>query len=177
MTSGQGSERVWDPFVRTFHWSLVALVVLNQWVLDDGDAPHEWAGYAAAVLVLLRLVWGFVGPRHARFSDWWPSPARLRAHLIAWRREGHAPRTPGHNPLGALMMLALMLLVLLLALTGWLQGTDRFWGDEAVQDLHEVLADGLIALAGLHAAAAILMGRLERTRLVKAMFTGVKERY
>lgn len=177
MRSGTATERVWDPFVRFFHWSLVALVVLNEWVLDDGDAPHQWAGYAAAALVLLRVLWGFIGPRHARFTDFWPTPARLRAHLRAWRREGRAPATTGHNPLGALMMLALMLLVLLLALTGWLQGTDRFWGDEAVQDLHESLADGLIVLAGLHAAAAILMGRLERTRLVKAMFTGVKERY
>lgn len=75
------------------------------------------------------------------------------------------------------MMLTLMGLVLLLGLTGWLQGTDRFWGNEALQDLHEALADGLVALAGLHAAAALVMGRLERTRLVKAMFTGVKERY
>ena len=67
--------------------------------------------------------------------------------------------------------------VLLLGFTGWLQGTDRFWGNEALRDAHESLADGLIGLAGLHAAAAIVMGRLERTRLVKAMITGVKERY
>ncbi|HSX94219.1 MAG TPA: cytochrome b/b6 domain-containing protein, partial [Hydrogenophaga sp.] len=87
------------------------------------------------------------------------------------------PATAGHNPLGALMMLALMALVLLLGFTGWLQGTDRFWGSEAVQDLHEALANWLLSLAGLHAAAALVMGRLERTRLVKAMFTGVKERY
>jgi cytochrome b len=177
VSAGPHAERVWDPFVRLFHWSLVGLVVLNQWVLEEGESPHEWAGYAAAALVLLRVAWGFVGTRHARFADFWPTPARLRAHLLAWRRGARPPATAGHNPLGGLMMLALMALVLLLGFTGWLQGTDRFWGSEAVQDLHEALANGLLLLAGLHAAAALLMGRLERTRLVKAMFTGVKERY
>lgn len=174
--SARPAERVWDPFVRLFHWSLVGAVALELWLLEAGDPPHRWVGYAAAALVLLRLAWGFVGPRHARFADFWPTPTRLRAHLRAWRG-GPAPASPGHNPLGALMMLTLMLLVLLLALTGWLQGTERFWGDETVQELHEILADALLALAGLHAAAALVVGRLERTRLVKAMFTGVKERY
>jgi len=169
-------ERVWDPFVRGFHWSLVACVVLNQWLLEEGDPPHRWVGYAAATLVGLRVIWGFVGTRHARFADFWPTRARLRAHLGAWRRGEH-PATPGHNPLGALMMLTLMALVLLLGLTGWLMGTDRFWGDQTLESLHTWMADALIALAGLHAAAALVMGRLERTRLVKAMVTGVKERY
>ena len=176
MNTPPSAERVWDPFVRVFHWSLVSTVVLNQWVLEEGEGPHRWLGYAAAVLVLLRVVWGFIGPRYARFSDFWPTPTRLRHHLRAWFR-GDEMHVPGHNPLGALMMLALMLLVLLLGLTGWLQGTDRFWGNEALRDAHESLADGLIGLAGLHAAAALVMGRLERTRLIKAMVTGVKERY
>lgn len=170
------AERVWDPFVRLFHWSLVTCVALNLWLLEEGDPPHEWVGYAAMALVVLRVFWGFVGTRHARFADFWPTPARLREHLRSLRRGDHPP-TPGHNPLGALMMLGLMGLVLLLGFTGWLQGTDRFWGNEALETLHEWLADGLLALAGLHAAAALLVGRLERTRLIKAMFTGVKERY
>ncbi len=176
MTPKPTAERVWDPFVRLFHWSLVTCVALNLWLLEEGDPPHEWVGYAAMALVVLRVFWGFVGTRHARFADFWPTPARLREHLRALRRGDHPP-TPGHNPLGALMMLGLMGLVLLLGFTGWLQGTDRFWGNEALETLHEWLADGLLALAGLHAAAALLVGRLERTRLIKAMFTGVKERY
>ncbi len=176
MTPKPTVERVWDPFVRLFHWSLVSCVTLNLWLLEEGDPPHEWVGYAATALVVLRVFWGFVGTRHARFADFWPTPARLREHLRALRRGDHPP-TPGHNPLGALMMLGLMGLVLLLGFTGWLQGTDRFWGNEALETLHEWLADGLLALAGLHAAAALLVGRLERTRLIKAMFTGVKERY
>lgn len=170
------AQRVWDPFVRVFHWTLVACVVLNQWLLEEGDPAHRWVGYVAAALVGLRVLWGFVGTRHARFNDFWPTPARVRAHL-ARLRGAHPAAGPGHNPLGAIAMLLLMALVLLLALTGWLQSTDRFWGDEAMEALHEGLATALLWLAGLHAVAALVMGRWERTRLIKAMVTGVKERY
>ena len=61
---------VWDPVVRLFHWSLVACVLLNQFVLEAGETPHRWVGYAAAALVGLRLLWGVIGSRHARFADW-----------------------------------------------------------------------------------------------------------
>ncbi len=173
---GQGSQRVWDLFVRLFHWSLVSCVLLNYFVLEEGDPPHEWCGYVAAGLVVARVVWGFFGSTHARFADFFPTPARLRAHLVGLR-SGTAPFHWGHNPLGAIMMLLLMALVLSLGLTGWMQGLDAFWGEEWLEELHEVLANGLILAAGLHAAAALVMGRVERTRLIKAMVTGVKERY
>lgn len=170
------SVKVWDPFVRIFHWSLVTCIVLNQFVLEAGETAHEWTGYTASALVLLRLVWGFVGVRHARFADFFPTPQRLGRHLQALRR-GEQPHYDGHNPLGALMMLALMVLVLSLGLTGWLQTTDAYWGEEWLMELHEWLANGLLLAAGLHATAAIVMGRLERTRLIRAMITGHKQRY
>jgi cytochrome b len=170
------SRTVWDRFVRVFHWTLVGTVLLNQFVLEEGDPPHEWAGYLAAALVLARIVWGFIGSRHARFSDFFPTPSRLRRHLQALR-SGHPEHHWGHNPLGALMMFLLMGLVLALGVTGWMQGLDAFWGEEWLQELHETLADALMLSAGLHAASAVVMGRIERTRLVKAMVTGVKERY
>ena len=119
--------RVWDLFVRIFHWSLVACVFLN-FLVEEGEAPHQWIGYAASALVAARIVWGFVGSRHARFSDFFPTPTRLRQHLaalLAGKPEHHV----GHNPFGALMMLALMALVLSLGFTGYLQTTDMFWGD------------------------------------------------
>lgn len=171
-----GAVRVWDRFVRCFHWSLVACVLLNLGVLEEGEDPHRWAGYLATGLVLARIAWGFVGSTHARFASFWPTPRRLAAHLRALRA-GRPPFQPGHNPLGALMMLTLMALVLALGFTGWLQGTDAYWGNEALAELHEALADALMALAGLHAAAALVMGRIERVRLVRAMVTGIKVRW
>ena len=172
----ESSRPVWDLFVRVFHWTLVSSVLLNCFVLEEGDPPHEWAGYLAAALVVSRIVWGFIGSRHARFSDFFPTPDRLRQHLQAMR-SGHPEHHWGHNPLGALMMFLLMGLVIALGITGWMQGLDAFWGEEWLQELHEVLADALLVSAGLHAASALVMGRIERTRLVKAMFTGIKEKY
>ncbi|WP_223210509.1 cytochrome b/b6 domain-containing protein [Leptothrix cholodnii] len=175
MTSTHRPEpvRVWDLFVRVFHWSLVTCILLNYFVVDDGEDLHQWLGYAAAALVVSRIVWGFVGTRYARFSDFFPTYRRIRDHLSRLRC-GQADGHVGHNPLGALMMLALMALVLSLGLTGFLQTTDAFWGDELMQETHEWLGSALIASAGLHAVAAIVMGRLERVNLVRAMVTGVK---
>jgi cytochrome b len=170
------SRPVWDLFVRVFHWTLVVCVLLNSFVLDDGETVHQWAGYLASALVLARVVWGFVGSRHARFTDFFPTPGRIARHMRGmW--SGQVEHHWGHNPLGALMMMALMGLVLALGVTGWMQGLDAFWGEEWLQDLHEEIGEALIILVGLHAAAALIMGRIERTRLVKAMVTGVKERY
>ena len=170
------SRRVWDPLVRVFHGSLVICVLLNLFVVDDHAPLHRWLGYVALAWVGVRVAWGFVGPRHARFSDFFPTPSRLARHVRALLRE-EPEHHWGHNPLGGLMVLVLMAMVLAVGTTGWLQTTDAFWGVEWMQELHEALADGLIPLVGLHAAAALVMGRIERTRLVKAMVTGIKERY
>ncbi len=172
----EASRPVWDLFVRVFHWTLVVCVLLNSFVLDDGETIHQWAGYLASGLVVARVAWGFIGSRHARFADFFPTPGRIVRHVRGlW--SGHAEFHWGHNPLGALMMLALMGLVLALGVTGWMQGLDAYWGEEWLQELHEVIGEALIILVGLHAVAALLMGRIERTRLLKAMVTGVKERY
>jgi cytochrome b len=167
--------QVWDPFVRIFHWSLVACVLGNQFITEEGEAVHQWLGYAACSLVAMRFIWGFVGTPHARFSDFWPTPARVQTQIRSWL-SGAPLHYQGHSPLGALMMLALMSLVLLLGLTGWLQGLDMFFGEEGPEEIHEVLANLLLILAGVHAVAAIVLSRLEKTNLIKAMITGVKRR-
>lgn len=170
-------QPVWDLFVRVFHWSLVSCVILNYSVVEEGEWLHQWLGYTASALVVARVVWGFIGSRHARFADFFPTPARLRNHWAELRsasRTGRLPRHVGHSPWGALMMLLLMALVLLLGLTGWLQTTDQFWGVEWLQETHEILAHTLIVASAVHAAAALLVGRLERCNLIAAMISGVK---
>lgn len=174
-TVGPKPVRVWDRFVRVFHWSLVACVLLNVTWVDDGKTLHRVLGYVASGLVAARVAWGFIGPRHASFAEFWPTRASLAEHLRGVLA-GSAPVHEGHNPLGALMMLTLMVSVVASGVTGHLQTTDAFWGVAWLQDLHDALATTLIAAAGLHAAAALVMGRLERVRLVRAMVTGVKER-
>ena len=174
--SSNKGEPVWDLFVRIFHWTLVSCVTVDYFLIDDGKTLHQWVGYLASALVMARIVWGFIGSRYARFSDFFPTPKRLRRHvgsLVSGKTEAHE----GHNPLGALMMLALLALVLVVGVTGWMQTLDRYWGEEWLQNLHRYGGNVLVALATLHAVAAIVMGRLERTRLVRAMFTGIKQRW
>ncbi len=166
-------EKVWDIVVRLFHWSLVACVLANLLLLEEGDPPHRWAGYIASGLVLVRIVWGFVGSHHARFASFFPTPSRLAAHLAALK-SGRHESSAGHNPAGALMMLALMGLVISLGVSGYLMGTDQFWGEEWLEEVHEALATLLQVAVLLHVAAALLMSRIERVNLVRAMITGIK---
>ncbi|MCE2657594.1 MAG: cytochrome b/b6 domain-containing protein [Rubrivivax sp.] len=170
-SSARPGEPVWDAFVRLFHWGTVLGVVLNLWVLEEGETAHRYVGYALCAGVLLRVVWGFVGTRHARFASFWPTRQRLSLHwqaLKARQPDAHA----GHNPLGALAMLMLMALVLLLGLTGWMQGTDAFWGDEWLEELHEGLATALELLALFHALAAVLVGWWQGSNLILPMISG-----
>lgn len=167
------SVYVWDRFIRVFHWSLVSIVLLDYFMIDDGETLHQWLGYAACTLVLARIVWGFVGSKYARFSDFFPTPNRILKHLrhIVY---GEQDKHVGHNPLGAMMMFALITLVLALGVTGFMQSLDAYWGVEWLMDLHNTIANILIALAVVHVVAAIAMSFIERTNLIKAMITGVK---
>lgn len=170
------SHFVWDRFVRVFHWSLVSCVAFNYFVLNDGKTFHQWVGYLAVSMVVARIVWGFIGSRYARFSNFFPTPRRVADHVRQVKRGNHGTSL-GHNPIGALMMLGLMATVLALGTTGWMQTLDAYWGEEWLQNLHRYIGNALIGMATLHALAAIVMGRMERTRLIKAMVTGVKERW
>lgn len=167
------SVKVWDALVRTTHWGVALLVLANLLALEEGDAPHRWAGYAACALVAVRLLWGLVGSRHARFSDFWPTPARFRTHWQALRGR-QTVHELGHNPFGALMMLALWACILGLGATGYLMGTDAYWGNETVEELHEGLSNALSALVLLHVAAVALMSWWSKINLTRAMLTGYK---
>ena len=167
------SVKVWDLPVRLCHWALAACVLANLAFTESGSDLHELAGYTAVGIVAFRLLWGLIGSRHARFSDFWPTPARLKAH---WQQLKHGQTSPhpGHNPFGALMMLALWAVVLGLGISGYLMGTDRFFGEEWLQEIHEVLANSLIVLIAIHILAAIGMSLYTRVNLPRAMITGRK---
>jgi cytochrome b len=173
MANDTNKIKVWDGFVRLFHWSLVICVVANL-LNEAGDAPHRYLGYVATTLVVCRIVWGFTGSRHARFNDWVPSPRTLWHYLQNLRRGVHWHK-PGHNPAAAVMMLALMLVVLGLAGSGWLASTDRFFGEEWLEELHEALAGGLQLMLMLHVFAAITESWQQGQNLILSMLTGYKQ--
>src|SRR5512140_848312 len=102
--------KVWDPLVRVFHWSLATLFLTAYLTGEDAGQMHIAAGYAIAGLIALRIVWGFVGPRHARFSNFVRPPQEVLAYLrdVAQLR---APRYLGHNPAGSAMIIALLVML------------------------------------------------------------------
>lgn len=170
--SGDGTVKVWDIFVRIAHWSLV-IAVLGAWVTEDFGAVHEWLGYAALIIVASRIVWGVVGTRYARFSGFVRSPAATIAYakqMLGLR----APRYIGHNPLGSYMIVALIVMIALTGLTGWLYTTDQFWGVKWMEEVHEAMANALLGLVALHVGGVLVSSLAHRENLVKAMVSGRK---
>ncbi|MBI1197455.1 MAG: cytochrome B [Phenylobacterium sp.] len=171
MSSSPPSQtlRVWDFPTRTFHWLLVAAIAVAFLSSEEDSALAAWhqaAGWLAAVLILFRLVWGFVGGEHARFADFL-RPGRLAAHLSVMLR-GRPEAELGHNPLGGLAVAALLGLVAATVATGLIM----LRGGE--DDLHEVIGYGLLALIGVHVLAVVVMSLMTRENLIRAMVTGRK---
>jgi cytochrome b len=170
---GPAGVRVWDPVVRLFHWSLVASFAAAWFSANRAEDLHVWTGYAAGGLILLRLVWGLVGTRYARFSSFVTGPGRVLAYAMAILK-GTEARHIGHNPAGGAMVLALMAGVCGLAVTGWMQFTDTWYGEDWVTNLHSLIAHGLVVLILLHLAGVALASVRHRENLVRAMVTGRK---
>ncbi|PZX16986.1 cytochrome b [Palleronia aestuarii] len=171
--AAQSTVRVWDPFVRLFHWGQVALIG-EAWFTEDGPKwLHEDAGYVLAALVGLRLVWGFVGPRRARFANFVRGPGMVLRHVADLAR-GRERRYLGHNPAGGAMIVALLAAISATILTGWLQTTDMFWGSSAMESIHESAAIFILVLALFHVAGVLLGSLRHRENLVGAMIHGCK---
>lgn len=108
---------VWDLGVRIFHWSLVALFVFSYLSGDELEDLHAYSGYTIVALLVFRIIWGFVGGRHARFTDFVRRPSVVIAYLKDMK-EGHPRRYLGHNPAAGAMVLALLLSLSLLTFSG-----------------------------------------------------------
>lgn len=167
-----GWVKVWDPLLRLAHWGLAAAVTLAL-VSSDDRRLHEAAGYAALGIVGLRILWGVVGPIHARFTDFVYSPGTVLAYLRDLSRLS-ARRYLGHNPAGGAMILALLVLVLVAGVSGWMSLTDRFFGVGWVENLHSASGNLLMFLVIGHVLGVIVSSMLHRENLVRAMITGRK---
>jgi len=172
-TASSGAIRVWDPLVRAFHWTLVLSIIAAWATSEANETLHEIVGYGALALVALRIVWGFVGPRYARFSQFVRAPRAVLSYLRTLLA-GTEARFIGHNPAGGLMILALLANVGAVSVSGWLLMTDAFWGVAWVQRMHAILADSLVILIALHFAGVVLASWRHKENLALAMVTGVK---
>jgi cytochrome b len=185
--TGTDSRQVWDLPVRVFHWALLLAVVGSYVTHELGVAwfnYHVWCGYAVLVLVCFRIVWGIVGTRHARFWNFVRGPATTVRYGLALLRGRDTPHA-GHNPLGAWMVLLLLLALLAQAVLG-LFGNDEIYNygplaghvsNERSVELtswHRQLFWGIVGAVVLHVLAVLYHRFFKREDLVKAMLTGRK---
>jgi len=165
--------RVWDLGVRLFHWSLVSMVGLA-YVFDEPRKLHRGLGYVVIGLIAFRLIWGFVGGRHARFADFIPRPMRLFGYLRDMLR-GREERYLGHNPAGAAMILLLLCTLSAIGATGYMMGIDAYFGKDWVEHTHKLLVNFLILFVAGHVGGVIFSSWRHRENLVKSMVTGQKD--
>ena len=186
--------RVWDPIVRTFHW-LLAAAVLVAWFTDEPLWMHTWLGYLAGALVLLRIVWGFVGTENARFVNFVRGP-RLVLDYLGGLVRFSSERYLGHSPAGGAMIIALLIMILATVGTGMANlAADRGEGPLSgviakvdrparvpgqrrpqllMKEVHETIANITLALVVLHVLGVALASFAHRENLVSAMITGRK---
>lgn len=169
-----GTVAVWDLLVRVTHWSLALLFVVTYFTAE-WQSLHQAAGYAVLGLVSVRIVWGFIGSTHARFSDFVRSPGAAIAYLRGLT-DGTAPRSLGHNAAGGLMMLALMASLIASGVTGWILTRQPSPPAEWLIDMHELAANATLGLVVLHLFGVVASSLRHNENLVKAMWTGRKAR-
>ena len=164
---------VWDLPTRAVHW-LLALSFAGAYLTADSERMrdvHMLLGYTAFGLVVFRLLWGIFGTRYARFTSLPLSPAAVIGYLKSLLTL--SPRHYfGHNPAGSWAIVGMLLLVLALGATGWAQAVEV--GPGWLEDLHEGIANAMLALVVVHVAAVVLSSALHRENLPRAMITGYK---
>ncbi|KGJ91992.1 cytochrome b/b6 domain-containing protein [Colwellia psychrerythraea] len=176
---------IWDLPLRIFHWGF-ALTILAAWYTAEQGADlveiHMKLGFVALGLIAFRVLWGVIGPKHARFSQFIPSPSKLIAYL---RPSKTNKSTAGHNPLGALMVILMILLISTQAISGLFINDDVFssgpyYGsisndlEKVMKFLHHNVFDFMIAAIVLHIAAITFYWRVKKENLVLPMITGKK---
>jgi cytochrome b len=188
--------RVWDPLVRIFHWLLVIAFFAAYATGEDLHEVHEWMGYTVLGLVVFRVLWGFVGPAHARFGDFVRGPAEVLRNLKDVILM-HPKRYLGHGPAGGAMVILLLAMLAATTVTGIITDEsgeqagpkvavtaaphesgagkeEEHEKDSAIEEAHEVLANVTLALVLLHIAGVILASFAHRENLVTSMFSGRK---
>ena len=179
--------KIWDIFIRVFHWSLVATFAIAYLTEDDFPSLHVYAGYTMMALIFLRLVWGFIGSRHARFSNFIVRPTAVIKYMkdvVQFR----AKRYLGHNPAGGAMVIALLISLSLTLVFGLLTyGTVEFSGPLAglasgvsdslangFKELHEFFANLSVFLVVIHVIGVAVASLQHRENLVRSMINGYK---
>lgn len=164
---------VWDFFVRLFHWSLVLSFAIAYVSGDGWRGLHLFAGYAALALIAARLLWGAVGPKYARFAHFVKSPKTVAVYVrdVLKRRDA---RYLGHNPAGGAMIVVMLMLLAAVSVSGVLLTTDAFWGSEAMDMIHRVLANITVFCIVAHVLGVVFTSISTKENLMWSMMSGRK---
>jgi len=181
--------KVWDPVTRLWHW-LLAVIVTTGWVFGefmsfDTVVWHFYLGYSVLGLLAFRLVWGFIGPAPVRWSLIFPRPTALK-NYISHITKREPSGTAGHNPLGSLSVLMLLLLLLAQATTGLFIETEDFFESGPLYNLvsqstvdtltwlHHLISKLFLGMVILHLTAILFYRFWKHEDLIKPMITGWK---
>ena len=187
MSDEEKCVRVWDPPTRLFHWALVALIVLQFATAEFGFLSMQWHyrfGWVTLALIVFRVLWGFAGSQTSRFADFVRGPGAVAAYAKSLFSANPQTRL-GHNPLGGWSVVAMLLCLLVQALSGLFasDGIDEdgpFVGAvssatvKLATRLHHLGETVLLILIALHIAAVLLHRLLKHDNLVMPMITGRK---
>jgi len=181
----QARRLVWDLPLRLFHWLLVLSMIASYTTAKLGFDWMQWhfyLGYWTLGLVVFRILWGFFGPRHARFGSFIHRPSAVWLYLRGmFNRE--SPRTIGHNPVGGLMVLLMLALLAIQATTGLFTTDDVVWSGpyypavssstaSTLSSIHSLNFNIILGAVGLHIAAIVFYGLYKRQNLVVPMLHG-----
>lgn len=187
MKQANGQIKVWDPLVRGFHWVLVSAFFIAYLTEDNLMTLHVWAGYTIGAALLVRILWGLVGTRHARFTDFVTSP-KTALQYVKDTLMLRAKRYLGHNPAGGLMIIVMIVSLVITVTSGialygaaeqagplaaTFAGGGEFWED-ALEGLHEFFANFTLFLVAIHVAGVVLESLIHRENLVASMINGFK---
>ena len=171
------NQIIWSLKTRLIHWGIALIVILNLFILEDGDPPHRYLGYGAVILIIFRILLGFVGLYHERFIHFPLSPkliiSFIKNHFSL--RSLSKEKYIGHNPLASLASIVIWLTIIGLAVTGKMLDLDAFFGDENLENIHHQLSNFLLALVIFHLVGIILDSIIHRRKTWQAMITGQKD--
>lgn len=165
--------QVWDAPVRLTHW-LIALCFTGAYLTAEVDSLrllHISMGYTMLFLICFRLFWGFIGSKYARFSEFVRSPATVIRYLRDMI-SGHPAHFTGHNPAGAMAIIAMLGLGLIVTISGYANYNEL--GGEWLEEAHEIAANIMLTVVGVHIAGVLLASYLHRQNLVRSMISGRK---
>ncbi len=178
---------VWDLPTRLFHWSIVVLVAISFYTGYTGGFRemdiHMLSGYAILALVIFRICWGFIGSRNARFTSFVRGPGTIISYLKG--NASGSSESPGHNPLGALSIIAILITLLVQVVTGLFANDDimlegplahlvSYDTSRELTGIHELNRWIIVALVVLHLSAVFFYQFIRRDELVGPMVTGYK---